>query len=254
MDIVDRMHAIKCAFFETYPANEMSVCTVAHGAADENLLRSSTLSHASLQRRAHAHVLGVPMNSPKPVRRSFVAWLWRRPQRWYLLGVPVGGLLAFIVGIGFTGGFFGSLQYASTQEFCLSCHEMRQALQEMSHTEHYVNAVGVRAGCADCHVPPTFAAGLVRHVEAYKCVWGHLRGTLSTPVKYEARRLDMAQTVWKELDGNDSAECRSCHSPAAMVLAQQPAAAASAHQSLGSGGVTCIDCHKGIAHKLPVGS
>ena len=50
---------------------------------------------------------------------------------------------------------------------------------------------------------------------------------------------------------NDSAECRSCHTPAAMVFAKQPADAASAHQSLATSGMTCIDCHKGVAHTLP---
>ncbi len=194
------------------------------------------------------------MTSPPLETRGVFAWLWRRPQRWWLLGVPAGGLVAFIAGIAFTGGFFGSLQYASTEKFCAaSCHEMRQPAQELAHTVHFTNQFGIRAGCADCHVPPTFAAGLVRHMEAYQCVLGHLRSTLSTPAKYEARRLEMARTVWTELDGNDSAECRSCHTPAAMALAQQPAAAASAHQSLAAGGVTCIDCHKGIAHTLPTG-
>jgi nitrate/TMAO reductase-like tetraheme cytochrome c subunit len=64
----------------------------------------------------------------------------------------------------------------------------------------------------------------------------------------------MAQQVWKELKGNDSAECRSCHTPAAMAFAKQPASAASAHQGLATNGTTCIDCHKGIAHTLPEGS
>jgi len=159
-----------------------------------------------------------------------------------------------VVGVAFTGGFFGSLQYASTEKFCVSCHEMNQPFQELSHTVHYVNAVGVRAGCADCHVPPTFGSGLIRHIQASREVLGHLMSELSTPAKYEAHRLELAQKVWKELDGNDSAECRSCHTPAAMAFAQQPAAAVSAHQSLGTSGLTCIDCHKGLAHTLPEGS
>jgi nitrate/TMAO reductase-like tetraheme cytochrome c subunit len=39
-----------------------------------------------------------------------------------------------------------------------------------------------------------------------------------------------------------------------MAFAQQPAEAASAHQSLAKDGMTCIDCHKGVAHTLPQGS
>ena len=95
--------------------------------------------------------------------------------------------------------------------------------------------------------------GLLRHMQSYAEVWGHLRGELDTPAKYEAHRLQLAQKIWKELKANDSAECRSCHTPAAMAFAQQPPEAASAHKSLATSGMTCIDCHPGVAHTLPQG-
>ncbi len=198
------------------------------------------------------------MDSPEAERRGFAAWLWRRPQRWFLLGIPAGGLLAFIVGIGFTGGFFGALQYASTDTFCTSCHEMKKPAEELSHSQHYANAFGIRAGCADCHVPPGFLPGLMKHMASSVEIWGHLRGELDTSAKYESRRRELAQKVWKELKANDSAECRSCHTTVAMASAKQPSEAAKAdaispatmHQSLAAS-FTCIDCHKGIAHALP---
>jgi cytochrome c-type protein NapC len=165
----------------------------------------------------------------------------------------LGGVLAFLVGLGFAGGFIGGLKYASTEAFCTSCHEMDTPAQELTHSSHWSNAFGVRAICADCHVPPTFVAGLIRHIEASREVWGHLVLELNTPAKFEAHRLELAQSVWKELKGNDSAECRSCHTPAAMAFAQQPAEAAEAHRSLATSGMTCIDCHKGVAHTLPAG-
>lgn len=194
------------------------------------------------------------MSPAEPQRRGIGAWLWRRPQRWFLLGIPAGAIAAFVLGVAVTGGFFGGLQYASTVKFCTSCHEMNEPAQELAHTVHYTNAFGVRAGCADCHVPPAFVPGLIRHIQASREVWGHLMFELDTPAKFEAHRLELAQKVWKELKDNDSAECRSCHTPAAMAFTQQPASAASAHQSLGTSGTTCIDCHKGIAHTLPRGS
>lgn len=198
------------------------------------------------------------MDSPEAERRGFAAWLWRRPQRWFLLGIPAGGLLAFIVGIGFTGGFFGALQYASTDTFCTSCHEMKKPAEELSHSQHYANAFGIRAGCADCHVPPGFLPGLMKHMASSVEIWGHLRGELDTSAKYESRRMELAQKVWKELKANNSAECRSCHTTVAMASAKQPSEAAKAdaispatmHQSLAAS-FTCIDCHKGIAHALP---
>ena len=117
---------------------------------------------------------------------------------------------------------------------------------------------GFRAGCADCHVPPAFLPRLMRHIAAYKEVWGHLTGELDTPAKYESHRLEFAQKVWKELKANNSAECRSCHTIAAMAPAKQPSEAAKAagnfsgnHAPITGASFTCIDCHKGITHALP---
>jgi nitrate/TMAO reductase-like tetraheme cytochrome c subunit len=39
-----------------------------------------------------------------------------------------------------------------------------------------------------------------------------------------------------------------------MAFSQQPAMAADAHSTLAKSGMTCIDCHKGVAHTLPPAS
>jgi nitrate/TMAO reductase-like tetraheme cytochrome c subunit len=164
-------------------------------------------------------------------------------------------LLALLVGVGFVGGSLGALQYTSTEVFCTSCHEMGTPFQEYRHSAHYANKFGVQATCADCHIPPTFAAGLLEHVKSGATdAWGHMTFALNTPAKYEAHRLTMAQDVWSGLKANDSAECRSCHTAVAMAFDKQPPAAANEHKSMAKDGTTCIDCHKGIAHMLPQGS
>jgi nitrate/TMAO reductase-like tetraheme cytochrome c subunit len=193
------------------------------------------------------------VNSREPGRGPIGAWLWRRPQRWFLLGVPAGGVLAFVIGVGFTGAFVGTLKIAETDAFCTSCHEMQQPFQELTRSNHHSNEFGLQASCGNCHVPPAFFPGLIRHIEASSEIWFHLTGKLSTPAKYEAHRLELAQKIWAELKANDSAECRSCHTPAIMALAKQPPMAADAHSSLAKSGMTCVDCHKGVAHTLPQG-
>ncbi len=193
------------------------------------------------------------MSSEPPATRGLGVWLWRRPRRWFLFSIPIGALAALIVGAALTGAFFGSLKFMDSQLFCTSCHSMNAPLQELSHTVHWNNQFGIRAACADCHVAPTFVAGLVDHMKGSTQAWGWLTGELNTPAKYEAHRLELAQKVWKEYEANNSAECRSCHNPQAMVFSEQPAAAASAHSTLTTSGMTCIDCHKGIAHTLPQG-
>lgn len=192
------------------------------------------------------------VSSPTP-QRGFGAWLWRRPQRWFLLGIPAGGFIALLVGVVLTGAVFGALKMTETDAFCASCHEMRQPFQELTRSVHGSNEFGVQASCGNCHVPPTLFAGLWRHVKSVTEVWGHMRGELDTPAKYEAHRLALAKEAWAELKANDSAQCRSCHTPSAMDLAKQPPMAADAHSSLAKSGMTCIDCHQGVAHTLPAG-
>jgi nitrate/TMAO reductase-like tetraheme cytochrome c subunit len=76
-------------------------------------------------------------------------------------------------------------------------------------------------------------------------------GTISTREKYEAHRARMAEDVWAYMVKTDSRECRNCHSEEHFVLTDQPEKAAKAHVTGPEEGKTCIDCHKGIAHKTP---
>jgi cytochrome c-type protein NapC len=50
----------------------------------------------------------------------------------------------------------------------------------------------------------------------------------------------------------DSRECRNCHNFEYMDYAEQNKRSSAVHQKAFTEGKTCIDCHKGIAHRLPV--
>ncbi len=86
--------------------------------------------------------------------------------------------MAFLVGVGMTGGFVAGLKFAESMAFCRSCHEMNIPFQELTQSVHYSNQFGIRATCADCHVPPAFFPGLLVHIQASTEVWGHLMGEL----------------------------------------------------------------------------
>jgi cytochrome c-type protein NapC len=178
---------------------------------------------------------------------------WRtfnRPAAHLSLGLlSMGG---FIAGIIFWGGFNTALEYTNTEQFCVSCHEMTNPLQELIPTVHYTNRSGVRATCSDCHVPHDWTFKIARKMEASKEVWGWIFGTINTPEKYEAKRRELAEREWARLKANDSLECRNCHDFDYMDFTQQAPRAAAMHSTLlATGEKTCIDCHKGIAHKLP---
>ena len=173
------------------------------------------------------------------------------PSKFFSLGfLTIGG---FIAGILFWGGFNTALEITNTEAFCTSCHEMRDNdFVELQPTIHYTNRSGVRATCPDCHVPHNWTAKIARKIQASKEVWGTLFGTINTREKFLAKRLVLAQHEWARLKANNSLECRNCHNLESMDFTRQSKRAMEMHSTLlASGEKTCIDCHKGIAHRLP---
>lgn len=189
---------------------------------------------------------------------SLVKRIWRwftRPS--VLIGqgflLTIGGA----AGIIFWGGFNTAMEATNSLEFCISCHEMRDTVYEEYKTSiHYRNASGVRAICSDCHVPHDWTAKFVRKVQASNELWHHVRGTIATPELFEEKRAELAEHVWATMRATDSRECRNCHSFEAMAFEHQRARSREKMEPVALGtdltqGSTCIDCHRGIAHRLP---
>jgi len=176
-------------------------------------------------------------------------WFWAPTGRFawgaILLVGGVGGII-------FWGGFNMAMEQTNTLEFCISCHEMKQTVyEEYEKSVHFKNASGVRVICSDCHVPKDWTRKLVRKIRATNELFHHFRGTIDTPEKFEAKRLELATRVWASMKATDSRECRNCHSYRAMDFHKQSRRASEKMQEGIKEGKTCIDCHKGIAHKLP---
>jgi len=184
---------------------------------------------------------------------GLIVRLWRvlrRPSARYSLLTLAGG--GFVAGIVFWGGFNTAMEATNTLEFCTSCHEMRDTVyQEYRHTVHFTNRTGVRAICSDCHVPRDWVHKVVRKVEASRELYGKLTGVIGTPEKFEAHRAELAKRVWASMQETNSRECRNCHSFDSMNPEKQTPVAAKIHPFAKNNRSTCIDCHKGIAHKMP---
>jgi len=172
-------------------------------------------------------------------------------SRQIIFGTSVGVALFFmIVGVIFWGGFNTAMEATNTLEFCVSCHEMEEnVFQEYNKTIHYTNRAGVRATCSDCHVPRPWVHKVVRKIQASNEVLHKVLGTIDTPEKFDNKRLHLAQNVWRTMKETDSRECRNCHDFATMNPETQKTRARKQHINAMQAGNTCIDCHKGIAHK-----
>ncbi|MCG6872996.1 MAG: NapC/NirT family cytochrome c [Gammaproteobacteria bacterium] len=179
-------------------------------------------------------------------------WKWfRSPSARYSAGtLLIAGLLAGII---FWGGLHTAVEWSNSLEFCTSCHEMETTVfKEYKETVHYQNNSGVRAICSDCHVPREWGPKMWRKFQAsYNELPNKILGTVDTPEKFEAHRLEMAERVWAAMRSTNSRECRNCHSIATMALDKQKKRAQTQHQDSLTSGETCIDCHQGIAHKKP---
>jgi cytochrome c-type protein NapC len=161
-------------------------------------------------------------------------------------------LVGFVAGIIFWGGFHTALEATNTMEFCVSCHEMRDTVyQEYKKTIHYSNRTGVRATCSDCHVPKDWGPKLWRKAQASMEVWGSITGYIDTPEKFETHRMELATHEWDRMKASDSRACRNCHSFDAMSNEVQKQSVFKKHMTAKDERKTCIDCHKGVAHKLP---
>ncbi len=175
--------------------------------------------------------------------------LWRPSVRYSVFSLL---FIGFVIGVMFWGGFNTAMEATNQESFCISCHEMEENVyKEYKNTIHYSNRTGVRATCPDCHVPKEWTHKMIRKIKASNELWHKALGSISTPEKFEAKRLELAQNVWRTMKETDSRECRNCHSFDSMDYTKQARRAIQQHTEGFDAGQTCIDCHKGIAHSLP---
>lgn len=179
--------------------------------------------------------------------------LFERVRRSNLLVRVAIVLAALVIGLMVVvGGFTTTVEATNSIEFCTSCHTMSYNYAEYKESVHYSNRSGVRAVCSDCHVPKkNWYSEMYRKLIAAEDVWAEITGTIDTPEKFEARRAEMAKHEWARMKESDSIGCRNCHSFTAMNLVEQDKNAQNKHADAEAAGKTCIDCHKGVVHKLP---
>ena len=164
--------------------------------------------------------------------------------------IALAGMVAGVIG---WGGFNTLLEATNRMDFCISCHEMRDTVYvEYQQSPHFQNPSGVRATCADCHVPRDWTHKLARKVQASGELFHWAVGSIDTPEKFADKRHQLAKREWERMRAGDSRECRNCHSFEAMAFHQQSIKAARAMRDAAKTGTqTCIDCHKAVAHKMP---
>ncbi|MFZ2163152.1 MAG: NapC/NirT family cytochrome c [Sideroxyarcus sp.] len=175
----------------------------------------------------------------------------KKPPKCSFFALLIAGMA---LGIIMWGGLNTAMEWTNRSEFCTSCHEMTIPYEELKQTVHYKNRSGTTVNCSDCHVassktPVDYMYKSLQKLIAARDIIGHISGIVDTPEKFEAHRLVMAKRVWERMESRDSKECRNCHNFATMDPAKQKSRSQIKHEEAQEDKITCITCHKGIAHK-----
>ena len=100
-------------------------------------------------------------------------------------------------------------------------------------------------------MPKDWGHKMLRKIQASNEVWGKITGFVDTPEKFKSHRMELATHEWARMKASGSRECQNCHNFDAMSGVIQKQTVYAKHMKAKADGMTCIDCHKGIAHHLP---
>lgn len=152
----------------------------------------------------------------------------------------------------------------SSSNFCATeCHSMQWAAKAWENGPHYRNQAGVRASCADCHIPfesrPAtpfqylFGTLWTKGVDGAQDVWAKLRGEISDPQKWAAQKPRLSAEVRAFFKQTGSQTCQGCHKLDAFAKTGTSAfMVMEVHAGLiKSATVDCVQCHQNVGHVWP---
>ena len=164
-----------------------------------------------------------------------------------LLAVTFGGIAGLLLALGAEE----MDRFTSTDTFCTSCHAMQTYIadaQTFKTSTHQTTASGVRAGCADCHIPKGLVLATYTHVvNGISDMWGEVSKDYDDPEVWNAEKTRLANATREWFRDNDSITCRECHEEVSIKPARQRGQ--KQHKEALESGVTCIDCHYNLVHE-----
>jgi len=144
----------------------------------------------------------------------------------------------------FWGGFNTAMEATNNEDFCISCHEMKDNVyKEYRDTIHYNNRTGVRATCPDCPCPRNGPQDCAQNQASNELLHKAL-GSIDTR-RSRGQRLTLARHVWDSMKRPIRANAATPHYES-MDFTKQGRRACRGMPGPDEG-KTCIDCHKGIA-------
>ena len=139
----------------------------------------------------------------------------------------------------------GGVQATADEGFCGRCHSMRPFVETHALDVHGgANTKGLRAQCADCHLPHAGPATylIAKARTGLWDVWAEVLTVFRTP--------DWIDKLEHRTDFVYDSGCRSCHARLAEAPNQTPTAAFGHKTYFASGGAMhCVTCHTQVGHR-----
>lgn len=172
-------------------------------------------------------------------------------------------IFSWVLGLVFLGVVLVALtnhavNWSSSDKYCgTACHSMMWVTAAYHQSPHYVNRVGVRASCGECHIP--YDAGHATATEYVKLllfkadrgakdVWYEAKGSIRTKEEWEKRRPALSNTFESYLTQHNYVTCRGCHSLQSFGGSRSHMKLV-IHQGLAKGDAyDCLQCHADIGH------
>ncbi len=181
----------------------------------------------------------------KSARRSFL-WIFSWAFGFVFLGVVLVALTNEAV------------NWSSSDMYCgTACHSMTWVTAAYHRSPHYINRVGVRASCGECHIP--YDSGhatateyvmllLFKADRGAKDFWYEVNKSIATKEEWEKRRPALSSGFESYLTKHEYITCRGCHSLSSFGGPRSHMKLVIHQGMVNADTYDCLQCHANIGH------
>jgi nitrate/TMAO reductase-like tetraheme cytochrome c subunit len=182
----------------------------------------------------------------------------KKPRRLNWVSLGLLGLAFIVVGILLVAVTDTTVVWSSSNQFCgTACHSMTWASEAYKRSPHYVNQVGVKVSCGQCHIPYDSSHSTpVEYVKLLwfkadrgaKDFWNESRKTIATQKEWEKRRPLLRTTFENYLTSHNYITCRGCHALDSFAGPRSQMKVLVHKDVINSAAVDCLECHRNLGH------
>jgi nitrate/TMAO reductase-like tetraheme cytochrome c subunit len=182
----------------------------------------------------------------------------RNNGRRSILGILSWALGFVLLGVVLVALTNHAVNWSSSDEYCgTACHSMIWVTAAYHQSPHYINSVGVRASCGECHIP--YDSGHATATEYVKLLsfkadrgvkdfWYEANKSIATKEEWEKRRPALSSSFQGYLTKHNYITCRGCHSLSSFGGPRSHMKMVIHQGMVNADSYNCLECHANIGH------